>query len=316
MRHQITRLREKEMTASKEVIFAQISDFKAWDAWSPWKEKDPTIKNEFSGEPGTVGHTTSWVGDPDLSGTGSMKIIEIEENKMIKYELKFENPEMQSVGGIELVESENGVMVKWRDEGDIPFLFRPMMLFMNLEDMIGPDFERGLVKLDSIATIKQEELDQQVFEITEIDFPESYYYGVKAKVELEDIDSALIGGSYEALGIFTAENGAEMAGMPVNITLDWDMEAEKGEIMPAFPVVAHTSEGNEQVTKYTIPAGKALVIDYYGGYEGIGAAYEFLAKYVEENGIETTIGMEEYITDPATVESPDEILTKVYFFLK
>ena len=238
-------------------------------------------------------------GDPDISGKGSMTITEVIENELIKYELHFEDMNMTSTGAIEISESENGTSVKWYDEGDIPFAFRPMMLFMNMDDMMGADFERGLTKLDSIATIKQEEKDM-AFEINEIDFPESYYYGVAHKVEASEIDSVLIGSSYGALGEFCAANGVEMAGMPVNIGLEWDMEADKGEIMPAFPVLEHIAEGNEQVTKYTIPAGKALVIDYYGSYEGLGAAYEFLAKYTEEKGIATTIAMEEYVTDPTT----------------
>ena len=52
--------RSKEMTASAEVIYDQIADFSAWDAWSPWAEKDSTLVNTRSGEPGTVGHKTVW----------------------------------------------------------------------------------------------------------------------------------------------------------------------------------------------------------------------------------------------------------------
>ncbi len=146
--------RSKVMNANSESLWSNISNFKNWEAWSPWQEKDPTVKNEFEGEPGTVGSKMSWVGNEDLTGTGSMEITAVDPMKSILYDLKFVIPmEMQSKGGINFSQDNGKTKITWYDEGDIPFMMRPMMLFMDLDSQIGPDFERGLNKLDSIASL-------------------------------------------------------------------------------------------------------------------------------------------------------------------
>lgn len=144
--------RSRIMTADKEAIWEQVSSFENWPNWSPWQEKDPTVKNKFTGEMGEVGARMSWVGDEELSGTGNMEITEISPISSFNYTLKFEVPfEMQSNGGMTLSNEEGKVKVTWYDEGDISFLMRPMMMFMDLDGQIGPDFERGLEKIDSVA---------------------------------------------------------------------------------------------------------------------------------------------------------------------
>ena len=43
--------------APPEVVFAQVSDFRAWSAWSPWEKIDPAMRKSFSGAqtgPGAV----------------------------------------------------------------------------------------------------------------------------------------------------------------------------------------------------------------------------------------------------------------------
>ncbi|MBK9192320.1 MAG: hypothetical protein IPM77_12890 [Crocinitomicaceae bacterium] len=57
-----------------------------------------------------------------------------------------------STGAFTLTSSGEKTNVSWTDEGNIPFLFRPItMLFMSMDDMMGKDFETGLNKLDSLT---------------------------------------------------------------------------------------------------------------------------------------------------------------------
>lgn len=308
--------RKKTMTASAEVIYQQIAVFENWDAWSPWAEKDPSIKNTRTGEPGTIGSKTSWVGDPDLSGTGSMTMTELVEFSKIRYDLHFADMDMTSHGGFDIAEGESGTEVTWFDGGDIAFLFRPMVMFLDLEGQIGPDFERGLTLLDSIATIKQAEKDAATYEIKTIDFPETKYYGVKKVIPFAEVDSTLYSTTYGQLGMFCGMNQIEMTGMPVSLCFEWNEETEMADMMPAFPVADNTIPGDSTVTAYTIAAGKALVVDYYGPYEESYAAHMQMDAYAKENGLEVVVAIEEFVTDPTTVESMDEVLTRIYYILK
>ncbi len=149
--------RSKVIDAPASIVFNQFGKFSHWDAWSPWKEKDPSAQYKVEGEDGTVGAKYSWFGgQPDITGTGSMVIKEVLPNQKMIYDLAFSEPwEMQSTGGfiIEAIDS-NRTKLSWHDEGDIPFGQRAIMTFMNLDEMMGPDFERGLDKIDSMSHIE------------------------------------------------------------------------------------------------------------------------------------------------------------------
>ncbi|MEX1000972.1 MAG: SRPBCC family protein [Crocinitomicaceae bacterium] len=307
--------RSKDMAASPEVVYDQIAYFENWQLWSPWKEKDSTLLNTLTGEDGTVGAKQSWVGDPELSGEGSMTMTELVEGQKIAYELYFKDMDMTSHGAFIIEPTDEATTVSWFDEGDIPFLFRPMALFYNMDEMMGPDFERGLEKLDSIASIRQNQ-QQKKFEISEVDFPSSHYYGVRKSITHDEVDSAFFAMIYGKLGEFTAKNQIEMSGMPVSICFEWDEENKTADLMPAFPVSDLSTSPSGEIIKYTIPAGRAAVIHHYGSYEALGSAHGQMEQYLAKKGLNHTVVMEEYVTDPGTVESEDEILTKIYYFLE
>ncbi|MEO9532242.1 MAG: SRPBCC family protein [Crocinitomicaceae bacterium] len=308
--------RSRDIAASPEVIFEQISIFENWDAWSPWGEKDSTMTSVRTGEPGTVGSKTEWTGDPELSGTGSMTMTELVEFVKITYDLHFDDMDMTSQGGIDLKAGEESTTVTWYDGADIPFLFRPMVMFFDIEAKVGPDFERGLELLDSVAVAKQAELDAAIYEIRTIDFPETKYYSIHNEVPFSGVDSAFFASNYGQLGMFCGENQIEMSGMPVSICFEWNEETEMAVLMPAFPVADNSTPGKGMVLPYTIPACQALVVDYYGEYDENYDAHMQIDAYAKENGLEYSIVMEEFVTDPTTVESMDEVLTRIYYFLK
>lgn len=145
--------RNAVINAPQKLIFNQVSIFKNWANWSPWMEKDPSVKNMYEGPDGQVGSSMSWVGDKNLSGTGSIRAASVNSPFEMDYVLSFKVPfEMESTGSFSLqAETDDQTKVTWVDQGNIPFLFRPMMMFMDMDKQIGPDFERGLFKIDSVC---------------------------------------------------------------------------------------------------------------------------------------------------------------------
>ncbi len=145
--------RSQVINAPADVVFEQVSKFKNWETWSPWKENDPTATYKYTGTDGTVGAELNWVGNPDLTGKGGMTTNEVTINKKFGYDLAFTEPwESSSKGYFTFTESDHKTTVTWADMGDIPFMVRPMMYFMDFEGMMGPMFERGLFKIDSLVS--------------------------------------------------------------------------------------------------------------------------------------------------------------------
>lgn len=145
--------RSREINAPANEVYSHISQFNEWKQWSPWYEMDPNAHYDITDKAEVVGSTYAW-SKSETVGVGAMTITNAKTNESINYELEFKEPwEMKSNGFIHLTENNGKTTVEWGDQGDIPFAQRPMMLFMNLDEMMGPDFERGLFKLDSLCTL-------------------------------------------------------------------------------------------------------------------------------------------------------------------
>ena len=309
--------RSKNINVPANVVFDLVSKFSNWEQWSPWKEKDPTATYTLDGEDGVVGTKYSWVGDEETTGKGSMTITEIIPNQKFAYDLEFTEPwEMKSKGAFELTESENETTVKWIDSGDIPFAQRPFMLFMSIDDMIGKDFERGLFKIDSIAQIKAKEVEKNN-KITETEFKGGKYIGVKHQIKISDLDSSIYANSYAKLGAYFAQNNIAPAGVPCSITARWDEEADSCDIIVAFPVEEPVENLDKDLTYVEIPITASLLFDFYGEYKNMNKAYDTIHEYMLKNNLKVgNYVIEEYITDPATVDNKEEILTKIYYLLR
>ncbi len=76
-----------EINASSAKVFELVNNLHLQDSWSPWKELDPTIKNEFSGPERGVGAKLQW--QSDNSGSGSMEIIEVVPGHIVQMALDF-----------------------------------------------------------------------------------------------------------------------------------------------------------------------------------------------------------------------------------
>ena len=141
------------MQAPPNLVFDQVAVLRNWEHWSPWKEKDPGVQYRYEGEDGKAGSILSWSGDQERSGTGQIRIESLTKPYVLNYVLQFAEPyKMQSKGSFVFTQLEaDKTAVKWVDEGDIPFLMRPVLMFMDIDVMLGPDFERGLFKIDSIS---------------------------------------------------------------------------------------------------------------------------------------------------------------------
>jgi len=63
----------------------------------------------------------------------------------------------------------------------------------------------------------------------------------------------------------------------------------------------------------------ALVVDYYGNYDGTVAAHSALEKYMKENNMADQLAfpvIKECVTDPMTEPDPSKWLTRVYYLLQ
>lgn len=135
-------------------VFNYVKYIKNQDHWSPWKSRDPEMKQSFIGEDGTVGFVSKWKGNKEV-GTGEQEIKGIVENERIDSELRFFKPwKTTSDAYLKVFDEGDGkTKVVWGFSGKNKFSMSIFMLFFNMDKSVGKDFEEGLVKLRTILEV-------------------------------------------------------------------------------------------------------------------------------------------------------------------
>jgi len=143
--------RSMAISAPPAVVFSLINDFHAWPSWSPWEKLDPDMKREISGSPQGKGARYSWSGN-DQVGVGSMEITDSSAAEQVKIRLEFKKPwEATNATTFTLVPTTQGTRVTWAMDGENNFGAKAMSMFMNMDELIGKDFEAGLTNLGALA---------------------------------------------------------------------------------------------------------------------------------------------------------------------
>ncbi len=137
--------------APPERIHAQVQDFKAWTAWSPWERIDPALKRTYSGPQSGKGAAYAWEGNKDV-GSGRMEIVESAVPSKIVIKLDFFAPfEAHNVAEFTFAPGEQGTTVQWAMHGPSPYLSKLLDLVFNMDRMVGGQFETGLSNLKMIT---------------------------------------------------------------------------------------------------------------------------------------------------------------------
>jgi uncharacterized protein YndB with AHSA1/START domain len=148
-------LRTAKIAAPPATVFAQVNDFHKWDAWSPWAKLDPAMKTSFEGATAGTGAIYKWVGNKDV-GEGQMTLLESKPNELVRIKLQFIKP-FADICDTEFTFKPEGdqTSVTWTMSGERNFMAKAVCLFMNMDKLVGGDFEKGLAKLKTESEAKK-----------------------------------------------------------------------------------------------------------------------------------------------------------------
>jgi hypothetical protein len=132
-------------------VYGHVADFQQWGDWSPWDELDPDMTKTFSGSETGVGAKYSWSGNRKV-GQGSMEITDAMESSRVEIALEFLKPFKARNSTVFSLQSEGAdTNVTWAMTGQKTFMTKVMGIFKSMDSMVGPDFERGLARLKTVA---------------------------------------------------------------------------------------------------------------------------------------------------------------------
>lgn len=143
--------RSASIKAPPEKIFAIVNDFKRWTEWSPWEKLDPAMKRTLSGAASGKGAAYAWQGNSQ-AGEGRMEILESVPPTKVLIQLDFIKPfEGHNITEFTMTPQGDTTTVNWTMTGPTPFISKLMQVFVNMDTMIGKDFEAGLANLKALA---------------------------------------------------------------------------------------------------------------------------------------------------------------------
>lgn len=144
--------RSATLAASPAALFEQVNDHHKFAVWNPWMKLDPNVKNTYSGAPSGVGAACSWEGNGDV-GAGTSTIIESRPGELVRFKMDWKKP-MEGTSTVDFTFQPEGdkTVVTWSMYGKNGFLAKAVSLFMDMDKMCGPQFEKGLADLGAVAS--------------------------------------------------------------------------------------------------------------------------------------------------------------------
>ncbi|HQZ97842.1 MAG TPA: SRPBCC family protein [Pyrinomonadaceae bacterium] len=147
--------RSVTLNARAATVFEQVNDFHNWEAWSPWAKIDPAMKATYSGPPAGVGARYAWVGNDEV-GEGNMTITQSHPNEHIAVDLEFIKPfAAKNITEFNFKPNGEKTDVIWTMAGKNNFLMKAVWMFMDMDKLVGGDFEKGLSQMKTVVEGKQ-----------------------------------------------------------------------------------------------------------------------------------------------------------------
>ncbi|MDI1354944.1 MAG: GyrI-like domain-containing protein [bacterium] len=305
---------ERHITINQPLVLVKekLGDFKFFhDQWSPWSEKDPNMVNAYNGVPGEMGHHYSWSGNKDV-GKGEMTLMGYNGDTLIQT-LSFAG-EGDAKSYFIMKDNTTSTDVTWGMVFPVYFFHRPIMLFMNMDKMVGGDYEKGLSKLKTLLEGMQTVGSASPYDVKEIVWEEKNFVGSKrTKLHASEMQK-FFSDNYPKLGADSEKNKLQLLMAPCAIYYSWDDNTKDCEVAAVLCFPKGT--GIKGWESHSFPRSKVLMVSHYGPYERIGSAYEAMEKYVDAKGLTLNASIEEYVTDPMSEKDSTKWLTNIYYLLK
>ena len=144
--------RSATVEAPAATVFAQIDDFSVWKEWSPWEKKDPAMKRTLGATTSGVGATYAWEGNKEV-GKGKMTITASNPGEKVAEKLEMLEPFPSTAEIAFTLQSESPTTTKvtWAMDGEKNFMAKAFHMVVNMDKMVGADFEKGLSSMKSAA---------------------------------------------------------------------------------------------------------------------------------------------------------------------
>ena len=298
--------------APKDVVFDQIVHFANWPNWDPWSRMDSgKMKRTMYGTDGTPGSGYTWVGDK--TGSGDMRDSAVSGTQLL-YSLNIREPHTGGGWGYLRAEDTAGMTkVTWTLTMHFGKPMNAMLIFMNMDKMLGPDFENGLNNMKTYLESKTPVAPATAFEVTEVDYPGHTFAGLRktvSNVAMGDMMKLFD----DAKTVMMKNAAGKINGTSTGLYFTWDTVKKETDMAAVFPV--SDTKPIKDVVTIDIPKSKAVMAVLHGGYGKEMDVHGAIMKHITEKGETRGTVIEEYAIGRNEEPDSNKWVTNIYYLLK
>ena len=301
------------------MMFEILNSYRHFNEWSPWAKRDPKALFTISGPESGVGARMSWVGDPQLVGSGWQEIVASKPYEQIDIKLDFDAQGVADTG-FTLIAKGDGTEITWFFDSDLTkgvnFLDSFLARYFGLlfDRWVGGDYEAGLANLKAYAeSLPVSDFSQLEIGRVAVAAQRILYVTTNSSQDPADIALAMAA-AYAEISEFMNQAGIAMSGQPMAITRAW--EEGSYQFDAAIPVEFIPPDLTGNIESGLSPEGPAVRAVHHGAFDQMMPTYTKLAAYISAHGLrQGQVSWEHYITDPAS-SAQTEIITHVYIMLE
>lgn len=305
--------RSIEIKGNPANAFNLINQTKDWKQWSPWHKLDPNATWTFSEQTEGTGAWYTWKSEVRNVGSGKLTITNSKPYEIIGTELQFEKMTPAHSDFI-ITPTADGYKLTWTMDSDMGInpISRWFGVFM--DQMIGPDYEKGLLAIKEISERIPAKETIAGFDFEQREMQPMMIAGIRETVNMSEFNSSKFANWFGAIGKTLETAKIAPAGPPMAIYYTFD----KGTTdMEAAMPVANMGKDVGMVKFHELPACTTLVVKYMGDYSGTAKVYTAAFEYLKTKGMEMGgAPMELYITDPMMEKDTAKWLTEIVFPVK
>jgi Polyketide cyclase / dehydrase and lipid transport len=146
--------REININALPADIFPWINNLKNMNQWNPWSTQDAKSVITYEGPEEGPGATYGWAGGK--LGQGKFQIVDTKYPTNVNCRLLMIKPmTADNVVSFQLTSSSGPTRVTWKMSGQNRFVNKLMHTVMNMDKMVGRDFDKGLASLKAMVEQKK-----------------------------------------------------------------------------------------------------------------------------------------------------------------
>ncbi|MDY7395767.1 SRPBCC family protein [Aureibaculum sp. 2210JD6-5] len=309
--------RTRTINAPAEVVYNKVNDYKNWPEWSPWLGQDPEAKLTYGATTSGEGASYSWKGD--VVGEGNMETLSTAKDS-ISQKITFISP-WESTSNVywKFNPVENGTEVTWGMKGDLDFISKASMVLMGgMDKQIGPDYEKGLTKLDSVVLAEMQKYSVAINGITT--HGGGYYLYQTTSCKIEEMPQKMAE-MMPKVSAYAQKNNITTAGPLFNLYHKYDEENNAVIFSCAVPVTERViTDRDSGILTGMLQPFTALKTTLKGDYKNLKEAWETSEKHIAENNniepLEGVPAMEVYHNDPMNTPNPANLTTEIFVPVK